>query len=102
LIGLGQTIPILSTTAKTRLLGRIRKGFDEGLWPLHHELRVAAVLSYHGWDVSFHGLEVEEGYDFIATKNGMTFEVEAKAISATARLGAVLTRLVKKSRNTQP
>lgn len=82
LIGLGQTIPVLSFAAKTRLLGRIRKGFDEGLWPLHHELRVAANLSYYGWDVSFHGLEVDGGCDVLATKDGVTFEAEAKAISA--------------------
>jgi hypothetical protein len=82
LIGLGQTIPVLSTEAKTRLLGRIKKGFDEGLWPLQHELRVTANLSKSGWDISFHDLEFDGGYDFLAVKDGRTFEVEAKAISA--------------------
>lgn len=82
LIGLGQTIPVLSTGAKTRLLGRIKKGFDEGLWPLQHELRVTANLSKTGWDISFHDLECDGGYDFLATKDDRTFEVEAKAISA--------------------
>lgn len=82
LVGLGQTIPVLSTAAKTRLLGRIRKGFDDGLWPVQHELRVAASLSSNGWDISFHDLEVNKGYDFIATRDGSSFEVEAKAISA--------------------
>jgi hypothetical protein len=82
LIGLGQTIPILSTEAKTRLLGRIRKGLQEGLWPLQHEMRVAANLSKRGWDLSFHDLEQGGGFDFLAIQNGKAFEVEAKAISA--------------------
>jgi hypothetical protein len=81
LIGLGQTIDHLSTSAKTRLLGRIRKGLKEGLWPLQHEFRIAAILSKLGWDIYFHDLEEDGGYDFLATKNGKTFEVEAKAIS---------------------
>lgn len=34
LIGLGQTIPVFSAEGKTRLLGRPRKGLDEGLWSL--------------------------------------------------------------------
>jgi hypothetical protein len=81
LIGLGQTIPHLSAGAKTRLSGRIRKGLKEGLWPLQHEFRVAALLSKLGWDIYFHDLEENGGYDFLATQNGMAFEVEAKAIS---------------------
>lgn len=81
LFGLGQTIPILSEAAKTRLLGRIRKGLQEGLWPLQHELRIAANLSKRGWDIRFHDFEEGGGYDFLVTKNGMVFEVEAKAIS---------------------
>jgi hypothetical protein len=81
LIGLGQTIPVLSSTAKTRLLGRIQKGLDEGLWPLQHEFRVAAQLGRLGCDVQFHDLEEGKGFDFIARKGASTFEVEAKAIS---------------------
>lgn len=82
LIGLGQTIPILSMEAKTRLLGRLRKGLKEGLWPLYHELRTAASLSKFGWDIHFHDFEEDGGYDFLAIRNQKTFEVEAKAISA--------------------
>jgi len=81
LIGLGQTISVLSENAKVRLLGRLRKGLDEGLWPLQHELRVAASLSNYGWDIRFHDLEEGEGYDFLASRDGKEFEVEAKAIS---------------------
>jgi hypothetical protein len=81
LIGLGQTIPILSTQAKTRLHGRLKQSLKEGLWPLEHELRIAAVLSKYGWDVYFHDFEESGGYDFLATQNRSAFEIEAKAIS---------------------
>src|ERR1039458_6017651 len=81
LIGLGQTIPVLSTQAKTRLLGRLKQSLKEGLWPLEHELRIAAVLSKYGWDIYFHDFEEGGGYDFLATQNQNTFEIEAKAIS---------------------
>jgi hypothetical protein len=82
LIGLGQTIPALSDKGKTILLGRIRKGLDEGLWPLRHEMGIAANLSKRGWDIRFHDFEEGGGFDFLVTKDGMTYEVEAKAISA--------------------
>jgi hypothetical protein len=82
LIGLGQTIPALSTKAKARLLGRVKSGLQEGLWPLQHELGVAANLSKRGWDIYFHDFEEGGGYDFLVSQKGMKFEVEAKAISA--------------------
>jgi hypothetical protein len=82
LIGLGQTIPHLSAKAKTRLLGRLRTGLKEGLWPVQHELRVAKVLDNRGCNIYFHDLEEDGGYDFLATRNGTAFEIEAKAISA--------------------
>src|SRR3984957_1840094 len=82
LIGLGQTIPVLSDKAKAVLLGRIKKGLDEGLWPLQHELRIAGNLSKRGWDIRFHDFEDDGGFDFLAAKAGMAYEVEAKAISA--------------------
>ncbi len=82
LLGLGQTIPALSEKGKTILLGRIRKGLDEGLWPLRHELGVAANLSKRGWDIEFHDFEEGGGFDFFVTKDGASYEIEAKAISA--------------------
>jgi hypothetical protein len=82
LLGLGQTIPALSEKGKTILLGRIRKGLDEGLWPLRHELAVAANLSKRGWDILFHDFEGGGGFDFLVTKDGVSYEIEAKAISA--------------------
>jgi hypothetical protein len=82
LLGLGQTIPALSDKAKATVLGRIKKGLDEGLWPLQHELRVAGNLSKRGWDIRFHDFEEGGGFDFLATKAGMAYEVETKAISS--------------------
>ncbi len=82
LLGLGQTITALSDKGKRTLLGRIKKGLDEGLWPLRHELGIAANLSKDGWDIHFHDFEEGGGFDFLVTKDGMTYEVEAKAISA--------------------
>jgi hypothetical protein len=82
LIGLGQTIPILSAEAQTRLLGRIKAGFKEGLWPLEHEMRIAAVVSKFGWDIRFHDFEEGGGYDFLAVQDKTSFEIEAKAVSA--------------------
>jgi hypothetical protein len=82
LIGLGQTIPVLSPGARVRLLGRLRSGLQEGLWPLQHELGVAGNLSKRGWDIYFHDLEEGGGYDFLVSQKGTKFEVESKAISA--------------------
>jgi hypothetical protein len=82
IVGLGQTIPALSDEGKARLLGRLKKGFQEGLWPLQHELRVAASLNNHSCDIQFHDLDQGSDYDFLAEKDGVKFEVEAKAVSA--------------------
>ena len=82
LIGLGQTIPVLSEKAKAILHGRITDGLDQGLWPLRHELGVAANLSKRGWDIQFHDFEEGGGFDFLVTKGGASYEIEAKAISA--------------------
>jgi hypothetical protein len=81
LLGLGQTISALSEKGKTILLGRIRSGLDQGLWPLWHELGVAANLSKRGWDILFHDFEEGGGFDFLVTKDGVSHEMEAKAIS---------------------
>ena len=62
-------------------MGRIQKGLKEGLWPLQHELRVAANLSRMGYDLCFRDLEEDGGYDFLATQDGSAFEIEAKAVS---------------------
>jgi hypothetical protein len=42
----------------------------------------AASLNNHGCDIQFHDLEEGCGYDFLAEKDGLKFEVEAKAVSA--------------------
>lgn len=82
LLGLGQTIRVLSDHGRAILLGHIRKGLDQGLWPLRHELGVAANLSKRGWDIQFHDFERGGGFDYLVTKDAMAVEVEAKAMSA--------------------
>lgn len=81
ILGLGQTIRVLSDAAQRRLRGRMMKGFKEGLWPLYHELRIAANISRRGYDLTFHDLECDGGYDFLAERDGRAFEVEGKAVS---------------------
>jgi phenylpyruvate tautomerase PptA (4-oxalocrotonate tautomerase family) len=80
-IGLGQTIPLLSSTAQKKLRGQIIGGLKtNGLRPVQHELRVAAAVSNLGFDVAFADLESNGGYDLLAQRDGITFEVEAKAV----------------------
>ena len=81
-IGLGQTIPHLSAQAQTKLRGQIVGGLKtNGLRPLQHEMRVAGLISKLGCDVTFADLEGDGGYDFLADKDGVTYEVEAKSLS---------------------
>jgi tetratricopeptide (TPR) repeat protein len=79
--GLGQTIPHLSVQARTKLRGQIIGGLKtDGLRSLEHEMRVAGMISKLGCDVTFADLEGNGGYDFLADKDGVTYEVEAKSL----------------------
>ena len=51
-----------------------------GLRSLQHEMRVAGKLSKSGYEVKFEDLEGNGGCDFLAKKNGVTYEVEAKSL----------------------
>lgn len=80
-IGLGQTIPHLSLAAQKKLRGQIIGGLKTtGLRSVQHELRVAAAVSNLGFDVTFFDLEGNGRCDFIAEKDAMVFEIEAKSI----------------------
>ena len=80
-IGLGQTIPHLSVQAQTKIRGQIMGGLKtNGLRSLQHEMRVAGMISKLGFDVTFADLEGHGGHDFLAEKDGGTFEIEAKAL----------------------
>jgi len=81
IIGLGQTIPFLSSAAKKKVRGQIIGGLKtNGLRSLQHEMRVAGKLSKSGYEVKFEDLEGNGGCDFLAEKNGVTYEVEAKSL----------------------
>jgi hypothetical protein len=81
IVGLGQTIPHLSSSALKKLRGQIVGGLKtDGLRPLQHELRVAAAVSKLGFDVTFADLEGDGGYDLLAERDETSFEVEAKAV----------------------
>jgi hypothetical protein len=81
IIGLGQTIPILSPPARKKLRGQIISGLKtNGLRPLQHEMRVAEMLSKLGFDIVFGDLEGVTACDILAEKEGLSCEVEAKSL----------------------
>jgi hypothetical protein len=80
-VGLGQTIPNLSSAAQRKFRGQIIGGLKtNGLRPVQHELRVAAAVSNLGFDVYFADLEGTGGYDLLAEKDESRFEIEAKTV----------------------
>ena len=80
-IGLGQTIPHLSAQARAKLRGQIIGGLKtNGLRPLQHEMRVACMISKLECDVIFADLEGDGGCDFLAEKDDVTYEIEAKSL----------------------
>ena len=81
-LGVGQAIPYLSDRARHDLRGKILGGLKtNGLRPLQHEFRIAGALSRYGYDVAFADLEGGQGgFDFLAQRDGMDFEVEGKCV----------------------
>ena len=73
----------LSPIAKNRLHGMLRDAAkqDYGLGPVAYEMRVACHLMSRGYDVAFQDLEGRAAYDFLATKAGVSVEVECKFMS---------------------
>ena len=81
-VGLGQTIPHLSAQARKKLRGQILGGLKtNGLRSLQHEMRVACLISKCGCEVTFADLEGKSRCDFLADKDGLTYEVEAKSLA---------------------
>jgi hypothetical protein len=79
--GLGQTIPHLSVQAQAKLRGQIIGSLKtNGLRPLQHEMRIAELVSKLGCDVIFADLESDGGHDFLAEKDGVTYEIEGKSL----------------------
>lgn len=81
---LNKVYSLLNDKARKRLKGRIRLAFtdEEDLRSLEHELNVIAHLCRYGCKVTCHDLEGDGGYDFLAEREGLEFEVECKMISA--------------------
>ena len=52
-----------------------------GLAPLAFEMRTVAHFMSKGFDVEFHDLCRNGGYDFLVTKSGIEMEVECKSVS---------------------
>lgn len=74
----------LDERARRRLKGRIQHGFnDEGdLLSVEHELSSIAHLCRFNCAVTCHDMESGGGFDFLATRDGLEFEVECKMVSA--------------------
>ena len=76
----------LTPKARKRLAGMLRsatKG-DFGLGPVAYEMKLAVHLLGRDYDVVFHDLESGGGYDLLATKGGLTLEVECTHMSGDA------------------
>lgn len=74
----------LPPTAKSRLSGRLRGALlgDEGISSIAFELSTCVHLMLRGFDVTWNDLEGNGGFDFLAVKNNIEFEVECKTFSA--------------------
>ena len=82
ILGVGQTIPCLSASAKNKLRGKLVGGLKtKGLRPLQHEFRIATKLSNLEYEVNFADLESIANFDLLAVKGKCEFEIEAKSAS---------------------
>lgn len=74
----------LSDSGKRRLRGVLLDGLkeDKGLLSIQHEITTAVHLMSRGYDVEFHDMESGGGFDFVARKDDVEFEVECKMFSA--------------------
>jgi len=73
----------VNSHAKAILTGRIQHAFNDenDLLSLEHEFVSIAHLMRFGCTVICHDMEETGGFDFIALRNGLEFEVECKMIS---------------------
>ena len=73
----------LGQRGRKRLKGMLRDATnkDDGLAPLAHEMFIARHLTSCGYDVAFHDLEGGSGFDLLASKAGVSVEIECKHIS---------------------
>ena len=73
----------LTPTGRKRLEGMLVDATKrpEGLGPFAYEMTIAVHLMGRGYDVEFRDLEGGSGFDYLATKDGASVEVECKFMS---------------------
>lgn len=76
----------LNATGKKRLKGMLFDGFkdDKGILPLKLEVEMVTHLVKQGFNINFHDLENNGGYDFEITKGSVKAEVECKCFGDDA------------------
>ena len=80
---LGEVFPRLSAGAQNALAGRVRGGLtdDIGVESIAFEMLIGSHLLTMGFDIEWHDLEHDGGYDLLITKDGLEAEVECKTFS---------------------
>jgi hypothetical protein len=70
----------LSPAGRMRLRGMLMDGLkpDNNLLSLQHEITTAVHLVSLGFDVVFHDIESDSGFNFIGRRDGLELEVECK------------------------
>jgi len=73
----------LRESGKTRMKGMLKDALknDLGFVSLAFEMKVAAHLMRHGFDVNFSDMEKGGGFDYLAEKDGIELEIECKLIT---------------------
>lgn len=80
---LAQVYRHLNAAGRARLEGSVQHAFtdENDLASLAQEMSIVGNLTRFGCSVQCHDMETGGGFDFLATREGIEFEVEAKVIS---------------------
>jgi len=71
---------VADSTEQTKLLGLLKRGLTERLFPLQHEIDTYVHLSQHQFEIEWEDGKTQYDYDFSAKRNGITFAIECKTI----------------------
>jgi hypothetical protein len=76
----------LSPEGQKLFQGRLRAALTApvGFSPLYFEVSIATNLMNEGYDVEFSDIERQANFDFLASRDGVTCEIECKTLSADA------------------
>lgn len=76
----------LSLEGQKLFQGRLRAALAApvGFSPLYFEVSIATNLMNEGYDVEFSDVERQANFDFLASRNGVTCEIECKTLSVDA------------------